>query len=90
MSNDQQSSIDFLLKELEEIGVLNIKNCHWSDEVDIKKAIEQAKAMHKTEIEKVAEDWWNEGAGYMYDGQREYNSFEQYYNETYGGNNEQQ
>ena len=52
------------------------------------KATEQAKAMHKEEIEKVSEDWWNEGASYMYDGQRKYNSFEQYYNETYGGNNE--
>lgn len=49
MSNNKQSSLDFLLKELEEIGVLNIKNCHWSDEVDVKKAIEQAKAMHKEE-----------------------------------------
>lgn len=47
MSNNTQSSIDFLLKELEEIGVLNIKNCDWSDEVDVKKAIEQAKAMSK-------------------------------------------
>jgi len=38
------NSVDWLLKELEEIGVLSIKNCHWSDEVDVKKAIEQAKA----------------------------------------------
>ena len=50
MSKNKQSSIDFLLKELEEIGVLNIKNCDWSDEVDVKKAIEQAKAMRQEEI----------------------------------------
>lgn len=75
MSNDQQSSIDFLLKELEEIGVLNIKNCHWSDEVDIKKAIEQAKAMHKTEH---FNTWWH-GIS-----ENEPITFEQYYNEHYG------
>tara|TARA_R110000868_G_scaffold1759_1_gene14081 strand:+ start:521 stop:790 length:270 start_codon:yes stop_codon:yes gene_type:complete len=45
---------------------------------------QKAKEMHKVEIEKVSEDWWNEGASYMYNGQRKYNSFEQYYNETYG------
>ena len=50
MSNNKQSSIDFLLKELEEIGVLNIKNCHWSDEVDVKKAIEQAKEKYEHEM----------------------------------------
>ena len=50
MSNNKQSSVEFLLNELQEIGVLNIKNCHWSDEVDVKKAIEQAKAMREKEI----------------------------------------
>jgi hypothetical protein len=45
--------------------------------------VEQAKEMHYKELNKVSGDWWNEGASYMYDGKREYNSFEQYYNETF-------
>ena len=75
MSNNKQSSVEWLQAiELER----DLTLADWN----------HAKAMHKEEIEKVAEDWWNEGAGYMYDGQREYNSFEQYYNETFGGNND--
>jgi hypothetical protein len=49
----------------------------------LENAFEQAKEMHKQEMDKVSGDWWNEGASYMYDGKREYNSFEQYYNETF-------
>jgi hypothetical protein len=75
MSNNKQSSVEFILN-----------NIHLKDSLKWQDIIEQAKAMHKEEIEKVSEDWWNEGASYMYDGQRKYNSFEQYYNETYGGN----
>ena len=45
--------------------------------------VKQAKEMHYKELNKVSEDWWTEGASYMYDGKREYNSFEQYYNETF-------
>jgi hypothetical protein len=45
----------------------------------------QAKEMQKEQMDKVAEDWWNEGARSVYDGKRKYESFEQYYNETYGG-----
>jgi len=46
---------------------------------------EQYKQMEKEQMDNVSVDWWNEGASYMYDGKRKYNSFEQYYNETYGG-----
>jgi len=48
-------------------------------------AFKQAKAMHKEEMDKVAGDFWNEGASYMHDGQRKYKSFDDYYNETFGG-----
>lgn len=44
-----------------------------------------AHQMHKEEMDKVAGDFWNEGASYMYDGKRKYNSFDEYYNETFGG-----
>jgi hypothetical protein len=46
--------------------------------------IEQAKEMEKEQMDKVAGDFWNEGASYMYDGKREFESFEQYYKETFG------
>jgi hypothetical protein len=45
--------------------------------------IQQAKEMEKNQMDKVAGDWWNEGASYMHDGGRKYESFEEYYNETF-------
>ncbi len=48
--------------------------------------IEKAKEMEKEQMDKVAGDWWNEGASYMYDGKRKYESFEDYYNETFNTN----
>ena len=45
--------------------------------------IRQAKEMEKEQMDKVSEDWWVEGCAYMKDGKRIYESFEQYYNETY-------
>ncbi len=86
MSNNKQSSVEFFLYEM--FSLLGEFENKALPSYKIMDLFEQAKAMHKTEIGKVAEDWWNEGAGYMYDGQREYNSFEQYYNETFGGNND--
>jgi hypothetical protein len=47
--------------------------------------LDQAKEMNKEQMDKVAEDWWNEGARSAYDGKRKYESFEQYYEQTYGG-----
>jgi hypothetical protein len=44
---------------------------------------EQAKEMEKQQMDKVAGDFWNEGASYMHDGKRKYETFEQYYNETF-------
>jgi hypothetical protein len=41
--------------------------------------------MEKEQMDKISEDWWVEGCAYMKDGKRIYESFEQYYNETYGG-----
>ena len=50
----------------------------------LKLAIQQAKAMEKEQMDKVSEDWWVEGCSYMKDNKRIYESFEQYYIETYG------
>ena len=43
----------------------------------------KAKAMEKEQMDKISEDWWVEGCAYMKDGKRIYESFEQYYNQTY-------
>ena len=74
MSNNKQSSVEWLYDKMyEHRGNITIEE------------YEQAKAMHKEEMDKVAGDFWNEGASYMSDGKRKYNSFDDYYNETFGG-----
>jgi len=61
-----------------------IEKLGWNNRSDaINRIVDEAKEMHYKELNKVSEDWWTEGASYMYDGKREYNSFEQYYNETF-------
>jgi hypothetical protein len=86
MSNNKQSSVDWLVKELnQKIDFIPMNK--WDE---IKEVIDQAKAMHKHEIM----------AAYDTGNQNQYDKInfedylnvdeEQYYNETYGGNNEQQ
>ena len=70
----KQTAVDFLYEALWEAGK---DKFIW--QIILKQAIE----MEKEQMEKVAKDWWNEGASYDYDGKRKYQSFEQYYNETY-------
>lgn len=90
MSN-KQSSVDWLISQLQKSKdfhrVLNEVSQMSTAKVDI---IEQAKAMHKEEIKEARED----GHTSTY---TEYDSdtklylegrHEQYYNETFGGNNE--
>ena len=74
----KQSSIEWLISHIAEDQTVKAKS--QSEWLEI---IEQAKAMHKEEMDKVAGDFWNEGASYMYDGKRRYKSFEEYYNETF-------
>ena len=50
----------------------------------LKLAIQQAKAMEKKQMDKVSEDWFIEGCTHIKDNKRIYQSFEHYYNETYG------
>jgi len=45
--------------------------------------LEQAKAMEKEQMDKISEDWWVEGCAYMKDGKRIYESFEQYFEQTF-------
>ena len=66
MTNNKQSSIEWLEQELKKIPFVNVLE-----------VFEQAKAMHKTEH---FNTWWH-GIS-----ENEPITFEQYYNETYGGN----
>lgn len=68
MSNKKQSSIDWLVDELKEYGI----------DYDIFDIVEQAKAMHRTEIKAA----WDEGVISATYGKAI--GFEQYYNETFG------
>ena len=79
----KRDSIEFLWDELKSFLP---ENYTVDESVKILSILKQAKAMHKEEMDKVAGDFWNEGASYVSDGQRKYNSFEQYYNETYESN----
>jgi hypothetical protein len=76
----KQTAVEWLYERLERmIPRTTLYN------IDKKIYFEKAKQMEKKQMDNVSVDWWNEGASYMYDGKRKYDSFEQYYNETYGG-----
>ncbi len=83
MSNNKQSSIDFFWNQLPEILPFSVDT---ETAVKLWGAFEQAKEMHKEEImefvysavRKILDE----------DRQNPFN-LEQYYNETFGGNNEQ-
>ena len=76
MSNYNKSSIDFFWNQLPEILPFTVDT---ETAVKLLEAFEQAKAMHKEEIEN------------SYDYMRCIGSFtngKEYYNETFGGNND--
>jgi hypothetical protein len=81
MSNDKQSSVEWLISQLQKSKdwnrVLNEVSQMSTAKIDI---IEQAKAMHKDEI---IEAW------IATDNELQRIVAEQYYNQTYGGTNEQ-
>ncbi len=90
MSNKQSSSIDWLISQLQKSKdwhrVLNEVSQMSSAKVDI---IKQSKAMHKDEIIKAMSVAFIDGAkigGITYESP--YEDWDEYYNETFGGNNE--
>lgn len=76
MSNNKQSSVIWLAKELEDFGDSYQCKITWEQ---LDELVEQAKAMHKEEIIK---SWM------ATDNELQRISAEKYYNETFGGNNE--
>ena len=79
MSNNKQSSVELFAIALYEGGFLQ------GNGDEINDLLEHHKAMHKEEVMKAT---WK-GLQYYEDGKVQYVG-EQYYNETFGGNNEQQ
>ena len=84
MSNNKQSSVEWLIEQLKEYDFSNeddtyvIKIQSWV----LTEKHEQAKAMHKSEI------IWAHGIKMKGVNNHKCVSGEQYYNETFGGNND--
>ena len=80
MSNNKQSSIDILCGKLAmKLGIPQAITFY----IDHAEEIAEAKAMHKEEIENAYREGWMENIRCKHTPNR-------YYNETFGGNNEQQ
>ena len=84
MENKKQSSIDWLVEEIN-------KQKAWADPSNLEPIIQQAKAMHKEEIVNT----WTEATAPHEIGLSDttyilaqIKKAEQYYNETFGGDNE--
>ena len=71
--SNKQSSVEWLIEQ-----VINNNGVN-------KSTFQQAKEMHKEELKKCAETF----EVCYYDGIHNGTTFNEYYNETYGGNNEQ-
>lgn len=76
----KQSSLDYLIEQL-----FKTRNNSTEVKETSESIIQQAKAMHKKEIEDAyIECWMNDGGN----GFHKVKEAEEYYNETFGGNNE--
>jgi hypothetical protein len=85
MENKKITAIDWLDKELGNLFISHQKGfMSYGKFIYLKhRLFKQAKEMEKEQMNEVSWEFWNEGAGYMYDGKKDYESFEQYYKETY-------
>jgi hypothetical protein len=82
MSNNKQSSVDWLIDKLIEHQIIKVGQTTYGGKVNYKHEIlfEQAKAMHEEEIINA------HTTGYVIGGGNGYiHEPEQYYNETFGG-----
>ena len=88
MSNNKQSSVEWLINQLQKSKdwhrVLNEISQMSSAKIDI---IEQAKAMHKEEKKQVLKDYfaWHKSKGFV---SHKKEDIEEFINETFGGNHE--
>ena len=58
--------------------------------VELYNLFQQAKELEKQQIIESYSIGFNDGCSYMFDGKTEYKDLEEYYNETYGGQNNEQ
>ena len=79
MSNNKQSSVEWLMDKLIEHQIIKVGQTTYGDKVNYKHEIllEQAKAMHKEEIKNAYREGWEEKIRGKYVPTR-------YYNETFG------
>ena len=88
MSNDKQSSVEWLVEQIKKDINLRLRG------FDIDKALEQAEAMRKDEIKNAQMDMFIHlnnlpyGLEYLEKRQSAEDFSQQYYNETFGGNND--
>ena len=86
MSNNKQSSVEWLMDKLIEHQIIKVGQTTYGDKVNYKHEIllEQAKAMHKEEHgqtwDKSLDNFKARGMNEM----RAYTDFDDYYNEKYG------
>ena len=85
MSNNKQSSVEWFFNQLVANRIIVINGTTYWDKVKAKYEIllEQAKAMNKEQHRQTA----NVVRQAIFD--LNYSSFDEYYNETFGGNNDQ-
>ena len=84
--NNKQSSVEMIEEFLLSHCNPTICNVEWSD---FKLMLEQAKAMHHKEVVDFVEDWYCNGP-LLGGGVDVAATIEEHYNETFGGNYEQQ
>ena len=91
MSNNKQSSVEWysIKRDVLEIEVRLGKLSANEYAEELAKAEQHAKAMHKEEMKNFTEDWYHNGPLLGVDVLVS-TSIEKHYNETFGGNNEQQ
>ena len=84
----KQTAVDYLDEAIDKYLAYYVEGSHKGEPFKLEKlyaAVQQAKAMHKQEQENTWYDSRIEDMGDNYIGKQK--SFEQYYNETFGGNN---
>jgi|LakMenE01Jun11ns_1017448.scaffolds.fasta_scaffold9777956_2 hypothetical protein len=76
----KRTAVEFVIDEIR----AQIKEHGRVDAITISALRQMGKGMEKQQMDKVSEDWFVEGCTHIKDNERIYQSFEQYYNETYG------
>ena len=81
MENKKQSSVEWLVKELND----NIDFIPMSKWDKIRDIVQQAKAMHRKDMGKTWDSALDRGQERAWNIMRAYDDFDEYYTETFGG-----